>query len=278
MEIPSELQRVAIAYPSGNVTAVVFDQILSVDRTDLNARVIQAWERRGVNDSGVEQCCLVTLPTDPRSIARVEMLGGEFCGNAIRSVVQLVTEGKNCQGVIEASGTDQPLRFSVIDGVVAVEMPIPATDELVLDVAEGTLVRLDGITHLVVATSNRKLRERRTPRQLLNEFLTDDRYGLTSQPAVGVSYYDTESERAEFSVWVRDVNTVFDETACGSGTCAIGIAFATRARASRKLHITQPSGEKITVEVEFDGQMGKVVAATIAGEVSVLYDGKMVLS
>lgn len=42
MKIPDSLNRVAIAYPSGNATAVVFDQLMDVDREQLDARLHRA--------------------------------------------------------------------------------------------------------------------------------------------------------------------------------------------------------------------------------------------
>jgi len=263
-------------YPSGNTTAVVFDQMLDTDREDLNSRVMSAWKVKEASQPEVEQCCFVTLPKNKEAVARVEMFGGEFCGNATRSVIQLITEGKDYQGMIEVSGVDRPLNFNVSNGVVAVEMPLPQDGNLATQVAEGTLVQLDGIAQLVVTDAT--IQQSRTPRELLNDLLEQNSYGLAEQPAVGVTYYDKVSKNAEFGVWVKEVNTVFDETACGSGTCAIGVASALDTKQNQKIEVVQPSGESITTEAAFDNESGKVVASNIAGKVSVLYDGELSLS
>ncbi|HSW99498.1 MAG TPA: GNAT family N-acetyltransferase [Patescibacteria group bacterium] len=276
VEKPDTLKRAAIVYPSGNTTAVVFDQMLGADREDLNSRVMSAWKDREGSQSEIEQCCFVTLPENEEAVARVEMFGGEFCGNATRSVIQLITEGKDYQGMIEVSGVDKPLNFNVSNGVIAVEMPLPADGNLATQVAEGTLIQLDGIAQLVVTDVT--MQQNRTPRELLNDLLELNSYGLAEQPAVGVTYYDRATKNAEFGVWVKEVNTVFDETACGSGTCAVGVTLALDTKQNQKAEVIQPSGESITTEAAFDNESGKIVASTIAGKVSVLYDGELRLS
>lgn len=276
MEEPNKLKRAAIVYPSGNTTAVVFDQMLNADREQLNTQVMEAWKQQAVGEPEIEQCCFVTMPKDQRAVARVEMFGGEFCGNATRSVIQLITEGKDYQGMIEVSGVNRPLNFNVKDGSIAVEMPLPQDRELATEVVEGTLVQLDGIAQLVVTDVEQQ--ENRSPREVLQTLLAENKYGLAEQPAVGITYYDPISNKAEFGVWVKEVNTIFDETACGSGTCAIGIASALQTQQNQRLEVIQPSGESITTEAVFDNETGKVVTSNIAGKVSVLYDGELALS
>jgi diaminopimelate epimerase len=112
-----------------------------------------------------------------------------------------------------------------------------------------------------------------TSRQLLESLLAADRYGLAGQPAVGVSYYDRTTCRAAFCVWVNNVGTIFEETACGSGTCAIGVAAAMAARRPVTLPVMQPSGEVITTDADYDPAGNRPVSSAIAGQVRVLYDG-----
>lgn len=265
------LKRVAIVYPSGNTTAVVFDQLLDVDRKMLNESVMSSWKSQSPSQPEIEQCCFVTLPRDPKAVARVEMFGGEFCGNATRSVVWMITKGVNYAGLIEVSGVERPLEFRVNDGEVKVEMPLPKGKTLVRSVSEGTLVQLDGISQLVVT----RRQDKQTPRELLEDLLKSNKYDLSSQPAVGVSYYDQTSGKAEFCVWVKDVDTIFDETACGSGTSAIGVAVANETGQSVNMNVIQPSGETIRTEASY--AEGKVNKSFIAGEVAVLYDGEYTL-
>ncbi|NGX54217.1 MAG: Diaminopimelate epimerase [Chlamydiae bacterium] len=265
---PNLLKRAAVVSPSGNITAVVFDQLLKSDRKALGDSIMGIWKSQRP-DQEIEQCCFVTKPENPRAIGRVEMFGGEFCGNATRSVVWLLTEGKDYSGLIEVSGVSKPLAFEVKGGEVAVEMPLPPAGTTLVEPAdEGTLVHLEGITHLVVTDPNPK----QTPRELLSKLLKANKYNLNSHPAVGVSYFNPTTGKAEFCVWVREVATIFDETACGSGTCSIGIVLASKDKRSIEQDITQPSGQVIQTRTDY--APSGVTKSWISGKVEVLYDGE----
>lgn len=266
MEELEKLRRMAVLYPSGNTTAVVFDQVLGSDRKTLNDKIMGAWKTSQPELPEIEQCCFVTRPTSSDAIGRVEMFGGEFCGNATRSVVWMLTGGIDYEGIIEVSGVDKPLEFRIQSGVVELEMPLPK-DKSVITVPEGKLVQLDGIAQLVVTNANPLL-----PSELLSRLKEENKYGLARQPAVGVSYYDSETNQAEFNVWVNSIDTVFDETACGSGTCAIGVALATERKESLIIDVVQPSGETIGIKATWDNETQRVVRADIVGGVDILYD------
>ncbi|HTH71778.1 MAG TPA: hypothetical protein VL737_00245 [Candidatus Pristimantibacillus sp.] len=265
---PNALGRVAVMYPSGNTTAVVVGEPRGANLKDLNAQIMQVWSADG-NATEIEQCCYLTEPLDAQAVIRMEMFGGEFCGNATRSAIAFITKGRDSSGLVEVSGVGYPLQFEVKNGEVAVEMPIPGSG-FVDRVDEGMLVNLEGISQLVVTEP-----QDRSARELLAGLLGQNKYGLAERPAVGVSYYDQPTGRANFSVWVKDVDTCFDETACGSGTSAIGIAAATAQGESVKLSVIQPSGEAIITEAEYSKALGAVVRSFIAGTVETLYDGPM---
>ena len=269
----SRVHQVAVVFPGGNTTALVSDQRMQEDRAVLNKQLTDAL-RALPELPPVEQCGFITRPHDVRSIARLEMFGGEFCGNATRSVAWHVTGGTNYDGLIEVSGIHHPLRFSVLDGVVSLEMPLADTRRGVRTIGDTVWVHLDGIVHVVI--TDRAARRRCSPRVRLEALLARDVFDLRSQSAVGVTYYDQFNGEAEFCVWVKNVDTVFDETACGSGTCAIGLAQAAALRVPADLAITQPSGETIRVRVQTDAT-GQPVSCVISGEVRTLYEGAVVL-
>lgn len=128
MTARSALRRMAVAYPSGNTTAMVYDQLLPTDPALLNESIMRAWRTASPDHPEVEQCCFVVPSDNPAAIARVQMLGGEFCGNATRSAAWLVTGGKDYSGVIEVSGAARPLEFRIEQGEVTAEMPLPDGD------------------------------------------------------------------------------------------------------------------------------------------------------
>lgn len=269
-DLPHRLARVAVVSPSGNTTAVVFDDTLDVDRAVLNAAVAGAVARDHPHLPEVEQCCFVTAPTSDRAIARVEMFGREFCGNATRSVVLLVAGADSSTGYIETSGVTGMLAFTVREGEVTLEMPLPPGDGSVRQVEEGTWVEVEGISHLVCRGEGSA-----DARAMLVDVIAGDRYGAADLPAVGVTCHDPSSGDAWFCVWVRDVATAFDETACGSGTSAIGIAAAVVSGASQRLSVRQPSGQPIVATALVDPVSGRLTYSSIAGVVEVLYDGAL---
>jgi histidine racemase len=268
----SRLERIVIAYPSGNATALLFDARQHEDRRALNAGILRAWKAQTDHHVQIEQCCFVTRPHSPEAYTRIEMFGGEFCANAARSAAWLACGGVDGDGLLEVSGVRRPLHFRVRDGRVAVEMPMPPALNLVTPVEEGFVVRLDGIAHLVVDSEWGDIR---SAAALVSELAHHGKYGLEQQPAVGVSRYDRRSGAADFHVWVKRVGTLFDETACGSGTSAIGIAAAAAAQETVTLTVAQPSGESITSEATYSAMLGSVVSSAIDGAVTVIYDGPL---
>lgn len=268
-----KLKHMAVAYPSGNTTAVIFDQLLELDRKKLNKDIMSSWisQKNGFNE--IEQCCFVTKPRNSNAVARVEMMGGEFCGNAARSVIALVTKGQDYEGLIEVSGVDDPLSFVVSKGQIRLQMPLPKEKSLVEEVEEGFLVHLDGITHLVVLGKNST-----SPRELFNALKDENKYNCTSYPAFGVSFFDPETKNADFCVWVNAVDTVFDETACGSGTSSIGIALAKAKGQSVMESVIQPSQEAIMTIADYNLDSQKVDKSYIEGEVKILFDGEFSIS
>jgi diaminopimelate epimerase len=295
--LPRKLNRVVIAYPSGNTTAIVFDDISvsgnkeftiagrpgTVTRRELNAALISAISEQLPDIPPVEQCCAIVQPNDPGAVARVEMFGGEFCGNAARSCVRALTLPTQT-GIIEVSGASSTLQFAVKNDYVQIEMPLPAAGCSVEQVHSlppghtGSLVRLEGIPHLVIT------KDRESPegfisgllsarlRSTLEKLLKENTYNLASEPAAGISYYDELTKKSLFCVWVREVGTMFDETACGSGTCAIGAAITARERRDTELKIIQPSGSSITVSCKYESE-GNIRHSSTAGKVDILYDG-----
>ncbi len=273
MTIPNHIRRFAVMYPSGNTTAVVFDNLLAAPRGELNDRIMQRWKKYAPDKPEIEQCCFVLTSQDPEVLARVEMFGGEFCGNATRSVIQLLIGGESAEGYIEVSGARTRLAFSIDKDEISVEMPLAKKSKIVQEVKEGFLIRLDGIVQLVVMHDALSSGGQH-PRQLLESLLGTNNYGLKNEPAVGVSYYDSQKGHGTYAVWVKDVNTIFDETACGSGTSAIGIAMAHKKRTTiQGLNVLQPSGDYIRTDAIFQPLQNRVIASRISGAVTKLHDG-----
>jgi diaminopimelate epimerase len=270
------LKRIAIMYPSGNTTAVLFNQNPTMNLQQLNNLIMKVWSDNAPTQPKIEQCCFVTSPKNPSAVARVEMFGGEFCGNATRSVLSLITKDRDCQGLIEVSGANRLLEFTTKNRIIEVEMPLSSKTKVTESIREGTLVHLNGITQLVVTDLEKQKND--SPREMLIRLLRDNVYDLINQPAVGISYYNIVTSLAKFCVWVRNIDTMFDETACSSGTCAIGVTLATINKKNTIIIVKQPSGETIKTTTLYDTKINKVYKSTISGTVKKLFEKEFILS
>jgi histidine racemase len=263
------LTPVAVMYPSGNTTAIIQTPPDTYDKKLLNAEVLAWWKQYMPTQPEVEQVCYIDHPTDPQAISKVIMLGGEFCGNAARAVIQLLTKDRDCSGVIESSGISRSLGFTVVKGVISLEMPLQKNEEMFRTVDDGVLVQFEGIVQLVATDEARK---KYSPRELLLKILSEKKYELRGRPAVGVTYFDPASKRASFCVWVKNVDTIFDETACGSGTAAIGAVEARRKKMNVEMRVIQPSNEWITVSSEYRPMDTQNAQTWIRGPVQTLFN------
>ena len=85
-------------------------------------------------------------------------------------------------------------------------------------------------------------------RNLINE------YKLKNNSAVGVIFCENKYNTIKINpvVWVKDIDTLFLETACGSGSIAVCIVEAFLKNHNQIINILQPSGLIITARVDYN--------------------------
>ena len=272
--------------PGGNKTALVIgDEYDSDSRKIINDAIMTA-------DPEIEQVGFVKasdpedFPQDLPAAPSLEMAGGEFCGNATRSAAYYYLQG--CPGALTmtVSGGNQ-VRCGVHEnGDAWCEIPLlnghteaaSAGTTQTVDVAPGIYkVRLSGITHLVLepetaapflescAADPEKLKAKGL------EFI--EKYGLMDEEASGAIFLD-RTKNDLFSIHpivrVRDIDSLFYETACGSGTVAAAMVMARQKRTDINVKIQQPSGmfirAEITLTENYSGEK-TVSRAVISGPV-----------
>ena len=144
------------------------------------------------------------------------------------------------------------------------------------------VVNLDGISHLVLSSDDPEAKalcsadSLKAQKELALDLLR--RYDLDKRPAAGVIVVGEEASGLAIKpfVYVRDIDTFYYESACGSGTLAVGLAKANKSQQSIKgLRLLQPSGMPIEVDVELNDQ--GIILASINGPVKILYEGPMSL-
>lgn len=240
------------ANPAGNITLFVLDPVPSGDRAGLAARLMAG--------SDIEQVGFVCPPL-LGSDGRLEMAGGEFCGNAARAFGMLVSQSRGGlpQVRVEISGCSSPVTVDVDwpGRAAQASMPLPReVTRLQADGRPGTLVDLTGIAHLVVEGIPPSL-----------EFFQRVEPLLQSVPdleAYGVIFLNQDNLTP--LVKVPSAGTLVWEGSCGSGSLAAAIAQSRNVPDGPFVRTyLQPAG---SIQVTLACQNGEAVSACIGGPVA----------
>jgi len=234
------------ASPGGNATILILDPVPEGHRAQVAAQLMDAGHLQA------EQVGFLDLGATP---VRLDMMGGEFCGNACRAAAAvmvregtgLVTSGAELGGELSVSGVGRPVRVKVLvqGNECWVEMPLPeAGSQGITELAPGMgLVRLPGITHLCL---DEKLHP--FPEDFVQAAAAlRARFGLDSE-AVGCIWYGAEVSIKPV-VWVRSTASTHYETGCGSGSLALALWLGRGQNLPMDLQVLQPSGSEIGVKV-----------------------------
>lgn len=232
------------------------------------------------NSVFAEQTGFLESPVNPDAQMRLQMMGGEFCGNATMSLAAYLVHklhppmDSSHDVCLEVSGAEGLLhcQIAVKDGFYLgrVQMPVPRKIEekkLPLDGAlyNVTMVFMPGITHLVVPAGeipgDKKDFARRAA-YAWESFITED--------AFGILLYDGSTGYMDPLVYVRPTRTMVWERGCGSGTAAIGSYLAYTAGADAYAEISQPGG---VISVRAGWREGAVSQVSIEGQVRIAARG-----
>lgn len=253
--------KVVRADPAGNVTLFVLTPVDRALRADAAGKLIAALPEMKVEQVGFASAPLMG------GAARLEMAGGEFCGNAARAWGMWTAAGhvpRPERVRIEVSGCSHPIAVDVdwVEGTARTEMPLPLEVRPVPEFG-GTLVHLGGIAHLVVRDT---APSREFFRRVEPAFI-----GLAGLEAYGVVFLErldeaAGEERLTPLVKVPSVGTLFQEGSCGSGSLAAAVAESAEVRDGefRRWYV-QPAGALTASVVR---RAGEVLSAFIEGPVS----------
>jgi diaminopimelate epimerase len=233
-----------------------------------------------------EQVGFITEPQHKNSVIRLEMAGGEFCGNGVLAAGALskylgLTKGDVFK--IESSGSDELLECHVKkleDRVFSVKSTMPVdykhkeyrlfTENMGID---GFLAEFKGITHFVFELKTN------INKQLL-EKLVKNLSGKISADAVGIIPYTRRNDYVFIKpcVYVQKTGSLVFERGCGSGTLALGLCIAHRNKENTQLMVKQPGGS-ISVTISGAKKSGKEVfrveKAFIQTDVEITCEGKV---
>lgn len=253
----------SIYRPAGNDTAFVFKMDYTQAQMKLINNAIMA------KHPNVEQVGFIDLSGKPE----LQMAGGEFCGNATRSAAFIYLKGK--QGNLQMTVNSKDVINAGVDasGKAWCEIPLCNGTDVFTEIEPGIhVIKMKGMVTVVVQEQKAKyyLENRDNLKAIGMDFIK--KYNLQCSEAVGIMFCERESGKIKINpiVWVNSIDTLFYETACGSGTTAVCMVEAYLKKQSQKIDVLQPSGLVITANITYSE--GEVVKATISGNVET--DGK----
>ncbi len=268
--------------PGGNTTILITSPIIknSSERASLANILMDELHLHA------EQVGYVTKTDDS---VRLDMMGGEFCGNASRSLAAMLAfedykgfyvENDCYYGQIEVSGVSRPLQVKIekSDDTLnaSVEMPIDSdTNCIKNDIYEDRsvdIVRMEGISHVLINEDIFPFPDDYVKRSASIRKV----FELTQEEAVGCIWYKEVDGRFEINpvVWVRGIDSTYYETACGSGTVALGLLISNKKKDDIDILIGQPSKEDISAKIDFDKKSQCFKQAWIGGQVKIIARGE----
>lgn len=233
-----------ITAAGGNAT---FIRVLEEPLSRENYSKIGGAMIRDFQNLSVEQAGFLVLADN-----HFEMSGGEFCGNAARASALLLSF-LNRPLIFTMSGFDGKISASVTRTSVRCEFLglkplISQADKL-----SAKIVDLGGIVHVVVDSPFPK--DYMEQHSLLTNFL-----GLRSKAAVGVVWTSNNGDKLRIDpvVWVKEIDSFFYESSCGSGSIAAAAVTGMK-------QIVQPTGQIIFSSVDDD-------IVVLESEMEVIYE------
>ena len=224
------------------------------------------------------QAGYIEEPENPAAKKRLQMMAGEFCGNASLSLAAVLAEekglsiGEETEILLEVSGADSLVNCQMkkeekgFSGRVA--MPLPKAIEhkefhLEGETYELAVVVFEGISHIIVPVSlwGEKGKEKAE--------LAAKVWGDQMTAAFGILLFDEEKGELKPLVSVQGVTLIW-ERGCGSGTCAIGAYLAAKEGESLSISLKQPGGI-MGAEVSYEN--GTFKSLHITGKVSIVAKG-----
>ncbi|MDR0908196.1 MAG: hypothetical protein LBM77_00365 [Spirochaetaceae bacterium] len=253
-----------IADPAGNTTAFIFDAPEDkAERLALCKKLLEGPSQR------IEQVGFVSnFPEKPTLM----MMGGEFCGNATRSLGLLAAKEQGIKGKaamqVICSGAKEPVPVNVDTekSFTEASMPLPLGIEELSQRTQRTqrsqlVVFSQGITHIIVTDSEANEKNFYAIKSSLCSLCLCER----NIDALGVMFYNPSTNFMQPVVWVTETDSLVFESSCGSGTAALMVYAAQEmADGEKTLQIRQPGG---TLQGRIVKKGGRIEAVYIGGTV-----------
>lgn len=245
--------------PCGNDTALV--EGISINeqiRKELNDKIMKI-------HPNVEQVGFIN-----KDEYKLVMAGGEFCGNATRCATYYYLKGK--KGKIEINVSNNTVVESGIDehGKVWSEIPLCNEKNILKKIDDDVYeININGIKYIILEKELSKNYLENKKNIKSNAMGIIKKYDIKDEKAIGIIFTEKIKMKIKIHpvIWVKAINTIFYETACGGGTTAVGILEAIKNNKSQYIDIIQPSNKIITANIIL--KKGTLDKAYISGVVKV---------
>lgn len=207
------------ADPAGNITVFVLDPVEKAQRAAIAEKIMAIPELKAEQ---VGYACAAEDDVD----GHMEMMGGEFCGNATLSAAAVVMGQLGLDAgdmLIEVSGAPEPVKVTGVmsapdrfDGEVGMPLPESIYECSFLDGFDChtlPLVRFPGICHAIVSAGT-LTREKA-------EAVIGPWCRQIGSEALGLMFFDKDKNTLTPLVYVESTGTAVWEGSCASGTAAV---------------------------------------------------------
>lgn len=257
------------ASPSQNTTAFVVDYVPPAKYAEVAQKLMD------YDYLNVEQVGFLMQPNNEQATIRLEMSGGEFCGNALLSAAAYcryrgLSDQENM--LVEISGSKSPHQCYVKQKGAHLfharsEMPQSVGEQTIQfkvdgELVTGKIIHLQGISHFI---TDYWPSEEKDYMNILDQLLKN-----VMNQAIGIiPYRETNKKDYEITplVYVPETGSKVFERACGSGTLALGIHLKDLKKQSH-FSIDQPGG-MIEVEIRDKNYISTDVAFTCEGIINI---------
>lgn len=217
--------------PGGNITALVINKN-NLSKKEINDAILSKY-------SEVEQVGFIYKNN-------LEMAGGEFCINASRCALYYLYENNK---KLKINILNRVITGEVLDNNI-ISINYKLDKYLITEYEEYSVVDLDGISLVFLnKEENNKLLKNINNKNIFNIIKNKLKNININSKALGIVL--TKDNNIYPFIWVRDIDTLYFETSCGSASIAYSLINYKKTNITEYV-INQPSGYSIEIKIEKD--------------------------
>ena len=248
--------KVRVADPAGNITIFVTTPVEREKYPFIARQLLAREDLKGEQVGFIER--------KARGGFRMEMMGGEFCGNASRSFgyLQCQQAGKERQELeVDVSGSRSLLKVTadIKAGTSRIDMPLPKGMELLKTDGEERfcMVVFDGICHMIVPGKPRDTKFVETVLKKARKACPCGAWGIMF----------LEEDRMVPAVYVESTDSLIWESSCASGSMAAAVYLSREEKEGVFAYTLFQPGGRIRGEVR--KKDGRILRCTLGGPVKI---------